>query len=133
MLSKQVKTVVLIQNGIKIFLDPLHGLVNQFYFFRYTPALGPGFEGCPCYTYQFGCCPDGKRFAKGPRQQGCGCSESEFGCCTDGQTAATGPNSEGCDCGASKYGCCPDGAAEATGEDFEGCADKPPNLQCNCL
>lgn len=96
------------------------------YIIRYTPASGPNYEGCPCYTYQFGCCPDGKTIAKGPRQQGCSCSDTEFGCCSDGETVADG---NGCDCSASKYGCCADGIAEAKGSEFEGCEDKPEDLQ----
>ncbi len=67
-------------------------------------------EGCPCDTYDFGCCPDGVSVAQGPKLEGCsGCESSDFGCCEDGFTAATGPDFQGCGCAGSKFGCCPDG------------------------
>lgn len=96
---------------------------------RHTPAQGGEFEGCPCHTYQFGCCPDGVTIATGPNLQGCVCQQSKYGCCGDEVTAARGPNMDGCDCSNSKYGCCPDGVTESQGKNFLNCTDIPENRQ----
>lgn len=54
-----------------------------------TNSLGPDGEGCPCWTSQFGCCPDGETQAEGPNLEGCGgCEASANGCCPDGFTPA---------------------------------------------
>ena len=63
---------------------------------QHTEALGPNYEGCPCFTFDFGCCEDGLTIAKGPNKDECsGCQSSEFGCCEDGFTSAQGENMEG--------------------------------------
>ena len=46
------------------------------------------FQGCPCYTYEYGCCPDGEAIARGPAQEGCTCKDREYGCCPDRRTPA---------------------------------------------
>jgi hypothetical protein len=45
-------------------------------------------QGCPCHTYEYGCCPDGESIARGPAQEGCTCKDREFGCCPDRRTPA---------------------------------------------
>ena len=84
---------------------------------------GANQEGCPCYTFEHGCCPDGITKAQGHNLEGCAdCSTSEFGCCPDNFTPA-GEN--GCGCEGSEFGCCPDGLTPAEGADFEGCNEIP--------
>ena len=61
-----------------------------------TPATGENYEGCPCQTFDYGCCKDGETVAQGPKKEGCsGCESSEYGCCPDNFTPATGPDAEG--------------------------------------
>ena len=58
-----------------------------------TPAQGINFTGCPCETFDHGCCSDGVSVAGGPNKENCpGCAESEFGCCPDNFTPANGPD-----------------------------------------
>ena len=84
---------------------------------------GANQEGCPCYTFEHGCCSDGITKAQGHNLEGCAdCSTSEFGCCPDNFTPA-GEN--GCGCEGSEFGCCPDGLTPAEGADFEGCNEIP--------
>ena len=84
--------------------------------------LGPGYEGCACWTSPYGCCSDGLTLARGHQGEGCeGCEVTEAGCCPDLVTPASG----GCGCAGSVHSCCPDGLTEAGGDNFEGCGERP--------
>merc|ERR1712223_1295743 len=89
-------------------------------------AQGLNQEGCPCHTFEFGCCPNGETQAQGSNLEGCDdCSTSEFGCCPDNFTPASGADGQECGCAGSLYGCCPDGQTPAIGPEFEGCEELP--------
>ena len=49
-------------------------------------------QGCPCHTFEYGCCPDGESIARGPAQEGCTCKDREFGCCPDRRTPSQVPH-----------------------------------------
>ncbi|XP_012946540.1 papilin [Aplysia californica] len=101
-------------------------------------SIKPEGSSLTCEGSQYGCCADGRSYARGPNKDGCpeknligGCAGTRHGCCEDGVTSARGPEKEGCPekrlvggCAGTRHGCCEDGVTSARGPEKEGCPER---------